>query len=255
MRTGFPDFEDREACDDDRYSLRTENADLAHILKPSVDIIYVDNPPLKGRNAETNKEIREVSRKRLLTYLGKCRKTYRPSNIDTLNERVQDYKTHEEKLNEKMKELERARKQQEEEFRKKLENLKEEQAQELRENRRQFEEKLDKVQKENEKKLEETKKKLEEDAQKKLDDVERRAKERERDAEARHKEEIRNINEANEQRVKNISEDLRKNREEMDRLRREASERGSNNSDIIAQLEALKVNDNKLKEEELKLKK
>src|SRR5205823_8910270 len=94
---------------------------------------------------ELNKEVREESRKRLLTYLGKCRKTYRPENIDTLDERVHDYKTNEQKLKDKMKELEQARKQQEEEFREKIANLREEQAQELRENRRQFEEDLHKA--------------------------------------------------------------------------------------------------------------
>jgi len=182
VRTGFPEFEDTEVCDDDRYSLRTENARLAHILE-NVNIIYVDNPPLKGRNKETNEEIREESRKRLLTYLGKCRRTYRPRNIDTLDERVRDYKTNEQKLKDKMKELEKVRKQQEEEFRKKLENLKEEQAKELRENRIKFEEDLRKVEREGEKKLEETTKKLKEEGQRNLDDAERRAKDRERDAE------------------------------------------------------------------------
>jgi len=144
VRTGFPEFEDKEACDDDRGSLRMENAELAHILG-AVNIIYVDNPPLKGRNAETNKEIREESRKRLLTYLGKCRKVYRPSNIDDLAERVQNYKTHEEELKEKMKELEQARKEQEAEFRKQLADLKEEQKRELRENTRKFEEEIHKT--------------------------------------------------------------------------------------------------------------
>jgi hypothetical protein len=143
VRVAFPNFEDKEKCADDRASLRMENADLAHILD-SVNIIYVDNPPLEGRSrmVEMNKEVREESRKRLLTYLGKCRRTYRPSNIDTLEERVQDYKTNEQKLKDKMKELEADRKRQEEEFRKKLANPKEEQAQELRESRRQFEEQL-----------------------------------------------------------------------------------------------------------------
>src|SRR5205809_7293432 len=94
VRVAFPSFEDKEKCADDRASLRMENADLAYILD-SVNIIYLDNPPLEGRPrmVEMNKEVREESRKRLLTYLGKCRKTYRPSNIDELDQRVHDYKT------------------------------------------------------------------------------------------------------------------------------------------------------------------
>ena len=56
----------------------------------------------------------EESQKRLLTYLAGCQENYRPSNIDTLNERVQDYKTNEQKLKDKMKELEADQKRQEE---------------------------------------------------------------------------------------------------------------------------------------------
>ncbi|CAB5376069.1 unnamed protein product [Rhizophagus irregularis] len=67
-----------------------ENAGLAYILN-KVNIVYVDNPPLVGRAREINKEVREVPRKRLLTYLGTCQNTYRLSNLDTLNERIRKY--------------------------------------------------------------------------------------------------------------------------------------------------------------------
>uniref|UniRef100_U9U6Q8 AIG1-type G domain-containing protein n=1 Tax=Rhizophagus irregularis (strain DAOM 181602 / DAOM 197198 / MUCL 43194) TaxID=747089 RepID=U9U6Q8_RHIID len=90
VRVNFSDFEDYEKCANDRASLRMENAGLAYILN-KVNIVYVDNPPLVGRAREINKEVREVPRKRLLTYLGTCQNTYRLSNLDTLNERIRKY--------------------------------------------------------------------------------------------------------------------------------------------------------------------
>lgn len=242
VRTGFPEFEDKEVCDDDRYSLRTENADLAHILE-KVNIIYVDNPPLKGRNKEANEEIREESRKRLLTYLGKCRKTYRPENIDTLEERVQDYKTHEEKLKEKMKELEQARKEQEAEFRKKLADLKEEQAQELRENRRQFEEQLHKTKLEGEENLRKTRREMEDEQKRKLDEQEQKNKERERQTEERHNEKIKKVEEETEKTKKEFKEESRRNREESDRLRKELSEKKDNTEMFMKMMEQNRKDD------------
>ncbi|RHZ36032.1 GTPase [endosymbiont GvMRE of Glomus versiforme] len=180
IRTNFSRFENEEACANDRQSLRMENADLAHILN-AVNIIYVDNPPLEGRPrvVEVNKEIRGESRTRLLTYLAGCRGNYRPSNIDTLDERVNDYKTHEEKLKEKMKEIEADRKRQEEEFRKKIVEMKEEQARELRENRIKFEEDIRKVKVEGDEKLHKTKIEMEEKQRRDMADLERRNQERE----------------------------------------------------------------------------
>ncbi|KLL02082.1 MAG: hypothetical protein MRERC_4c013 [Mycoplasmataceae bacterium RC_NB112A] len=246
VRVGFPEFEDQEACDDDRYSLRTENADLAHILvsngKPAVNIIYVDNPPLKGRSAEINEETREESRKRLLTYLGKCTKTYRPSNIDTLEERVQDYKTHEEKLKEKMKELERVRKQQEEEFRQKLTDLKEEQTQELRKNRMQFEEQLHKTKVESEEKLRTTVNELEDKQKKKLDEAEQKNKEQLKQNEERHNQDIKEMKDSQEQQKRDFQDQIKQNREESDRLRRELSEQ-NDNSELIAMLEKVRIDE------------
>jgi len=219
VRTGFPEFEDKESCDDDRGSLRTENTNLSHILG-AVDIIYLDNPPLKGRNAETNKEIREESRKRLLTYLGGCRKTYRPGNIDTLEERVQEYKTDEQKLKEKMKELEKERKEQQEEFRKKLADFKKEQLEELRENRKKFDEDLNKVKTEGEKKLKETEERLENDQKKKLDEQENNFKERTKESEERGKKELEKLEKTIEAQKQEQKEILKNNREEVSDLKK-----------------------------------
>lgn len=252
VRTGFPEFEDKEACDDDRGSLRMENAELAHILG-AVNIIYVNNPPLKGRAAETNREIREESRKRVLTYLGSCQKTYRPSNIDTLDERIIDYKTHEEKLKEKMKELEQARKQQEEEFRKKLADLKEEQTKELRENRRKFEEDIHKVKVESEESLRKTKNELEDKRKRDMEEQDRKNKEREREAEARHDQKIKNVEEMTEKQKKEFQEQMKQSREEADKLRKDLNEKdNSANAELIAQMKQARIDDQKREERQAK---
>ncbi|CAG8750328.1 44743_t:CDS:10 [Gigaspora margarita] len=257
VRTNFPSFEKEEACANDRAALRMENADLAHILG-SVNVIYVDNPPLEGRPrvVEINKETREESRKRLLTYLAGCQGNYRPNNIDELDQRVQDYKTNEQKLKDKMKEMEADRKRKEEEFRKKLADMKEEYTQELRKNKRQFEENLDKAKKESDKKLEETKKKLEEDGQKKLDDAERRAKERERDAETRHKQDLKRVEDSHEQSKRDLQNQLQQSKSETESLKKKVDEASSSSKvDISAELDKLKTEDKEVRLKELEIEK
>jgi DNA repair exonuclease SbcCD ATPase subunit len=236
------EFEDKEACDDDRGSLRMENAELAHILG-AVNIIYVDNPPLKGRNAETNKEIREESRKRVLTYLGKCRKTYRPENIDTLEERVQDYKTHEEKLKEKMKEIEADRKRQEEEFRKQLADMKEEQKRELRENQMQFEEKLHKAKVESDEKLRTTVNDLEDNQKKKINELEEKNKDQLKQSEERGKQEIKKVKDDQERQNKSHQEDLKKQREETNKLQEKLNKKDEDSAKYLAAMEQQRIDE------------
>lgn len=135
VRTRFPDFEEKEACDEDRFNLRKENPELANMLT-ALNIIYVDNPPLgkSKKSIEFSKGVRQASRDSVIKYLVCSSGTYRPENIDTLGERVNDYKTNEEKLKEKMKELEEENKKTEKEFRESVKNLTEEQAKRMREN-------------------------------------------------------------------------------------------------------------------------
>ena len=67
----------------------------------------MNNPPLKHEGEKTRQE----SHKRLLNYLKTCQSIYRPTNLDTLTERIWDDETDKEKLQrevkEKVKELER----------------------------------------------------------------------------------------------------------------------------------------------------
>lgn len=99
IKTKFPEFENEAKCEEDRQKFHSENPELARIFNTN-KIIYINNPPLVGRPAsvELNKEIREESRKRLLTYLGKFQNTYQPGNLNTLKQRINSYKTQKENL-------------------------------------------------------------------------------------------------------------------------------------------------------------
>ena len=218
VRVGFPEFEDQEICDEDRWELREENPKLAHILN-SVKVIYLDNPPIKGRNAETNKEIREESRKRLLTHLATCLDNYRPSNIDTLDERVQEYRTNEQLLKDKMKELDKKRKEEAEKFRRDMAELKEQQTRELREMREKAAKDLHDLGVASDEKLRKTKNDMEDNQKKKINELEEKNKEQLRQSEERSKQEIKELKDSQEQQKKDLQEDLGKNREEMERLR------------------------------------
>ncbi|RHZ36915.1 GTPase [endosymbiont GvMRE of Glomus versiforme] len=113
VHTHFPEFEDEEACERDRQTLRNENRELFEIIR-NARVMYVDNPPvnLSGsgtrlrRQIELNKEICEESRRRLLAHLiNNCREVYLPNNLATLNERVANYQTEEEKMQAQVAEL------------------------------------------------------------------------------------------------------------------------------------------------------
>jgi hypothetical protein len=252
VRTGFPEFEDREACEDDRAALRIENADLVHILG-SVNIVYVDNPPLKGRPraVEDAKECREESRKRLLTYLATRQEgNYRPSNIDTLDERVLEYKTNEQKLKDKMKELEKARKEQEEKFRQEIANLKEEQARELRENRIKFEEDIRKVKVEGEEKLRTTVNTMEDKRRRDMENLESRNQQQISNLQESHRREAQSIREAGEQQMRAIQAQVQQSQQETERLQRELEAKSSSsNNDIALLLAEFKESDRKWEEQ------
>lgn len=74
VRTGFEEFEDREACDDDRGSLRTENAALAHILG-AVDIVYLNNPSIPVIKESDSERIKEKKKRNKLKKAKKLAKS------------------------------------------------------------------------------------------------------------------------------------------------------------------------------------
>nr|CAG8512139.1 6489_t:CDS:1 [Entrophospora candida]CAG8585898.1 12023_t:CDS:1 [Entrophospora candida] len=66
--TNFPEFEDKEKCEEDREKLLAENKDIAEIIR-EFNIIHVNNPP-PGYGDMAGKA-RESSRQKLLNHL-KC---------------------------------------------------------------------------------------------------------------------------------------------------------------------------------------
>jgi len=250
VRTGFPEFEDKDACDKDREALRRENAELAHILG-SVNIIYLDNPPLKGKPKvmEVNKETREESRKRLLTYLGTCQGIYRPSNIDDLDERVRGYTTNEEKLEKKMEELEASRKEQEDKFRKEMADLKVQQEKELKENREKFEKDIHNVKVEGEENLRKTKNEMEDKQKKDMDDLERKNNEKAKELKDSYEREARNMKDTAEQQRRAAEERDRRNNERIDSLQKDLNNKSSSyNADTLALIAQMNA-DNQAREE------
>jgi GTPase SAR1 family protein len=105
IRTSFTEFEDEESCEEDKRDLEQESEKLAELIRTCNSFIHIDNPPMKGRSATTNKETRKASRKKILEHLIYECGNYHPVNLDTLNERVQSYMTEKEKLEKKLEEL------------------------------------------------------------------------------------------------------------------------------------------------------
>jgi len=135
IRTNFPEFENEQACERDRRALRNENRELLDIIN-SARIIYVDNPPINSGNTRrnaVNEETRGVSREILLTLLGTCQGNYRPENLVQMNERINNYKTEKEKLEEELKEKDRMMKEQEKKLQEQIDNLNKEQDKKMKE--------------------------------------------------------------------------------------------------------------------------
>nr|CAG8484030.1 2640_t:CDS:2 [Entrophospora candida] len=132
VRTNFSKFENVDECQNDREKLFKENEKLAAVINGCRDIIYIDNPPLDGRSKEINKTTRDESRKRLLLYLFTCKDIYKPKNLDKLNERIGEYMTEKEILEqmvndmkEQHKKIDEKMKKADEEFKNKIKEMEE----------------------------------------------------------------------------------------------------------------------------------
>ncbi|CAG8522652.1 412_t:CDS:1 [Dentiscutata heterogama] len=88
--TNFPDFEDHEACERDRKIFREETEKFSKKLARTV-VIYVDNPPARGRYQSFSKESREESRKKLLTHLNTCQEIYRPELLSKFSKMIDEF--------------------------------------------------------------------------------------------------------------------------------------------------------------------
>lgn len=127
IRTKFSNFRSHAKCKEDVEKMLEKGGELADVIRSCRNrIIHVDNSPL---NVEDEEEINlnlkkcERSRTILLTHLAKCEDVYKPQNLDTLNERIDNYNTENEKLE---KEIEKTRKkmlEQEEKLQRELNEL------------------------------------------------------------------------------------------------------------------------------------
>jgi hypothetical protein len=243
VKTEFPDFEDEQACERDRQRLRSENARLANIVNRVKKVLYVDNPPIRGRYATMAEDSQKESRKRLLTYLGTCQSIYKPSNLDTLNERVRDYMTDEEKLLKKMNELEKERAEQAEKFKKELTEIEAKRVKELAENRRIFEQQMRDLQVQSEQRLQATKNELQADHQRQMSSFQQQQEQLRREAESRHNEALREAKNANEQQMRLMQEQFRQGQQEIERLQREASKKSDSSAEIATLMQQMRIDD------------
>jgi len=248
VKTGFEEFEDEELCEEDREALKMENEDLAHIIR-LVKVVYVDNPPLKGRSAATNKIIREESRKRLLTYLATCEENYRPNNIDTLDERVRDYMTNEEKLHKKLEELEKNRKEEREKFLKDMEELKKKQAEELKRMEEENKKNIHNVRVEGEENLRKTKNALEDSHREGMNNLKQEHERKINEVKSDYQRESQNLKSSFESQINNLQEQNRRDRERdkelIDELRESKKTSNANVEESLAQLKLAETENRK----------
>jgi len=200
VRTKFEDFEKSEVCEADRKKLREENAELLGILKNS-KIIYVDNPKMKGRYLEMAKDTRAESRKRVITYLGTCQDTYKPNNLNELNQRINNYQTKTEQLENEIKVKQQAIKDQEAKLQRDIQVAKTQQQNELENNRRNFDQQIQNSRSSYDQQLQNTRNQLQSNYQSQINESQSRYYREQGEAERRRRREIDDIKSS---RIKNI---------------------------------------------------
>src|SRR5207244_757587 len=87
VRTRFPEFENEEVCTEQKKAIG-ENKEIAKLINECNGVVFVDNPPTKGRYADIAIQSRNESRKRLLVHLMSYCGCYRPLGVKELNHRV-----------------------------------------------------------------------------------------------------------------------------------------------------------------------
>jgi len=106
VRTKFDNFKSKGKCETDiERTIREDNTDIIEMVE-SCDkkIIHVNNPSIDisgdsegedsdiGAEINVNKRVRNKSREKLLEYLEKdCQETYKPENLDKINEKIDNF--------------------------------------------------------------------------------------------------------------------------------------------------------------------
>jgi len=233
VRAGFPSFMDEKKCESDRQKLKEENPKFAHIFKEVRKIIYVDNPPMEGFYLEMAKQVRQESRKRLITYLGTCLDTYHPSNLATLNERIGDYMTNEEKLIKQMKELEEKRKEEAEKFLKEVEDLKKKQTEELNKMKEKADKDIHNVRVEGEENLRKTKNALEDSHRQDMNNLKQEHEKKINEVKSDYQREAQNLKSSFESQISGIQEQSRRDREASEKQINELREKKTSSASEI----------------------
>jgi hypothetical protein len=103
VRTGFSDFQNDEKCEEDRKKMINESDELAEIINSCNKIIHVENPPASGIYADLSKQVREISRKKILDHLETCQGTYEPQSLKEFvaktNENIEKKEVTQRKIN------------------------------------------------------------------------------------------------------------------------------------------------------------
>lgn len=108
IRTKFPSFMDEEECKKEEENLAKTNPEFSKIIKECKDIVFADNPPLKGlpKSIEANKEVREYSRKKIIeSFIPNCEK-YTPPALKEVSEKLISCFMEKKKLEKGLKEVE-----------------------------------------------------------------------------------------------------------------------------------------------------
>ncbi|CAG8685136.1 12879_t:CDS:2, partial [Racocetra fulgida] len=98
---------DEEECKKEEKNLAKTNPEFSKIIKECKDIIFVDNPPLTGfpRSIESNREVREYSRKKIIeSFIPSCEK-YDPPNLKQISEKLVVHFEEKVKLEKELKEM------------------------------------------------------------------------------------------------------------------------------------------------------
>jgi len=105
VRVNFPEFTNKEKVKEDQKNLLGEKKEIKDIIE-EINFLYVDNPPVDisgdGKRIklqiEANKLAREDSREMIMNFLVTQRGTYKPTNLEKLNEKLKGCKSEEEKV-------------------------------------------------------------------------------------------------------------------------------------------------------------
>nr|CAG8539834.1 9336_t:CDS:2 [Entrophospora candida] len=94
IKTNFAEFEDDDECEKDYNDMISEDDKISQFIKSCKKVIHLDNPPITPRTKQVAEEIREESRKKILSYLCTCTEVYMPKNLqEFINAKVKDYMT------------------------------------------------------------------------------------------------------------------------------------------------------------------